>query len=373
MELKRLLNIKYIIIVCAALVLNIILFMFQATAGGNKINEDSKRDLRIRTEYIENYKSNIQNIVDRAEKLKKQRLFSNPESFSYKNIIKTGKDYEKLININLSADNSKAVRAISKYSMFIGISAILTLLLMNNLFKERDNNMWQLTYMSKNGRAYLGLVRIADIFIISLIQHFLLYITVVFTSFILFGGLGDLYNPIQNISEFGQCTLVINKAEYLIADFLLTYLSVVVATSIIYMLMNVFRNRKNVFIGTGAFVIIEYFIYINTESQSIYRLLKYINICNLFRINTIYMEYINVNVFSHVVSLRYVLITAVIILSVMMFMISVLVYVKRYPNTEKGIMAKISDKINAEYQKIFNNYNNLFKEIHKTLLTSKGI
>lgn len=71
----------------------------------------------------------------------------------------------------------------------------------------------------KNGRAYLGLVRIADIFIISLIQHFLLYITVAFTSFILFGGLGDLYNPIQNISEFGQCTLVINKAEYLIADF----------------------------------------------------------------------------------------------------------------------------------------------------------
>ena len=57
----------------------------------------------------------------------------------------------------------------------------------------------------------------------------------------------------------------------------------------------------------------------------------------------------------------------------MMFMISVLVYVKRYPNTEKGIMAKISEKINAEYQKIFNNYNNLFKEIHKTLLTSKGI
>ena len=346
MELKRLLNIKYIIIVCAALVLNIILFMFQATAGGNKINEDSKRDLRIRTEYIENYKSNIQNIVDRAEKLKKQRLFSNPESFSYKNIIKTGKDYEKLININLSADNSKAVRAISKYSMFIGISAVLTLLLMNNLFKERDNNMWQLTYMSKNGRAYLGLVRIADIFIISLIQHFLLYITVVCTSFVLFGGLGDLYNPIQNISEFGQCTLVINKAEYLIADFLLTYLSVVVATSIIYMLMNVFRNRKNVFIGTGVFVIIEY---------------------------TIYMEYINVNVFSHVVSLRYVLVTAVIILSVMMFMISVLVYVKRYPNTEKGIMAKISDKINVQYQKIFNNYNNLFKEIHKTLLTSKGI
>ena len=77
-------------------------------------------------------------------------------------------------------------------------------------------------------------------------------------SFILFGGLGDLYNPIQNISEFGQCTLVINKAEYLIADFLLTYLSVVVATSIIYMLMNVFRNRKNVFrnlcVFTCAFI-----------------------------------------------------------------------------------------------------------------------
>ena len=28
-------------------------------------------------------------MADRAEKLKKQRLFSNPESFSYKNIIKT--------------------------------------------------------------------------------------------------------------------------------------------------------------------------------------------------------------------------------------------------------------------------------------------
>ena len=75
------------------------------------------------------------------------------------------------------------------------------------------------SYMSKNGRAYLGLVRNCRYIYCFINTAFLLYITVVFTSFILFCGLGDLYNPIQNISEFGQCTLVLNKAEYLIADF----------------------------------------------------------------------------------------------------------------------------------------------------------
>ena len=37
MELKRLLNIKYIIIVCAALVLNIILFMFQRFKNQDRV------------------------------------------------------------------------------------------------------------------------------------------------------------------------------------------------------------------------------------------------------------------------------------------------------------------------------------------------
>ena len=62
--------------------------------------------------------------------------------------------------------------------------------------------------------------------------------------------------------------------------------------SVIYLLMTVFRNRKNVAIGVSVFAIAEYFLYVGIERQSVYRILKFFNVINLFKIGDIFTKYI---------------------------------------------------------------------------------
>ena len=59
---------------------------------------------------------------------------------------------------------------------------------------------------------------------------------------------------------------------------------------------------------------------------------------------------------------KFIVISLIFMLLLSIFTFNNNVYASNEDNfyTEKGIMAKISDKINVEYQKIFNNYNNLF-------------
>lgn len=94
------------------------------------------------------------------------------------------------------------------------------------------------------------------------------------TALAVFGGVGDLLNPIQNISDFGYSTLAVNKAEYLVLSCVWSYLAVMAVVAVIYLLLTVFRNRKIFFIGMGAFTLTEYLLYANIESQSIFKAFK---------------------------------------------------------------------------------------------------
>ena len=119
MELRRVLNAKNIIVILSAVFVNIVIFLFGITYGGNikstvseaaeykraveeyekygtsegialiksqKLAGTSNTYKKILDElnYIEGYKKEIQNIVKSADRLKTNRIFADKKSFSYK-------------------------------------------------------------------------------------------------------------------------------------------------------------------------------------------------------------------------------------------------------------------------------------------------
>jgi len=379
-ELKRILNWRNILIIIAVVVINLLLFWYKI----NPVIQQVHNPKSVQTEqgvprrivfknYIRSYNDEIGKILERADALKENELFSDKNSFSYNNIVKTKKDYEPLLNIKLTEYDNRAVEEISNYNYGYVISFVLILFIINMLYRDRDNGMWQLTYAMSKGRFALAVKRVGIVALVSFVVCGILYWSTVIMSFIALGGASELGAPIQNIPQFGKCTLLINMREYLVLNFVWSFLSIYAFVSITYMLMTIFRDRKNVIVAMTAFVIVEYLLYTKIEYNSVYGVFKQINVINLFRMSDVCMTYRNIGFSTFVADLRNVvlLIMAVLIIAASALTAAAASYMKPYVKT--GIFTKIAQKINEIYQRILAGAPHILKEIHKNILTSNGI
>lgn len=380
MELKRIVNWHNILIIIVLAVINLLLFRYKINPVIQQVRNPEKVQTeqgvprtRIFKNHIRSYNDNIKQILERADALKENALFSDKNSFSYNNIVKTKKDYEPLLDIELTDYDNRAVEEISDYNYGYVISFVLILFIINLLYGDRDNGMWQLTYAAGRGRFELAVKRVGIAALISFVVCGILYWSAVIMSFVVLGGASELGAPIQNIPQFGKCTLLINMREYLVLNFVWSFLSIYAFASITYMLMTVFRNRKNVIVVMTAFVIIEYLLYTKIEYNSIYGIFKYINVISLFRMSDICMTYRNIGFSTFVVDLRNVVLLMMIVLIIAALAITVAAASHMKPYVKTGIFTKIMQKINEIYQRLLAGVPHIFKEIHKNILTSKGI
>lgn len=380
MELKRIVNLRNILIIIAVVVINLLLFWYKI----NPVIQQVHNPESVQTEggaprrivfknYVRSYNDEIGKILERADALKENELFSDKNSFSYNNIVKTKKDYEPLLNIKLTEYDNRAVEEISNYNYGYVISFVLILFIINMLYRDRDNGMWQLTYAMDKGRFALAVKRVGIVALVSFVVCGILYWSTVIMSLIALGGASKLGAPIQNIPQFGKCTLLINMWEYLVLNFVWSFLSIYAFVSITYMLMTIFRNRKNVIVAMTAFVIVEYLLYTTIEYNSVYGIFKQINVINLFRMSDVCMTYRNIGFSTFVVDLRNVvlLIMAVSIIAASALTAAAASHMKPYVKT--GIFAKIVQNINEVYQRLLAGAPHILKEIHKNILTSKGV
>lgn len=380
MELKRIINLRNILIITVVATINLLLFWYKINPVIQQIHnpenvQTTNEEPRTRTfkKHIRNYNDTITQIIERADALKDNELFSDKNGFSYNNIVKTKKDYEPLLNIELTQYDNRAVEEIANYNYGYVISFVLILFIINLLYRDRDNGMWQLTYAAGKGRFELAVKRVGITALVSFVVCGVLYWSCVVMSLICLGGVSQLGAPIQNIPQFGKCTMLINMREYLMLNFLWSFLSIYAFVSIIYMLMTIFRNRKNVIVAMTAFVIVEYLLYTKIEYNSVYSIFKYINVINLFRMSDVCMTYRNIGFSTYVVDLRNVVLIMFAVVIAVSAAVTLWAAANMKPYVKTGIFTKIVQKINEIYQKLLAGMPHIFKEVHKNILTAKGI
>ncbi len=408
MELRRILSKNNIILVCIALVVNFGLFTYGTTQGWrfgearnkahhydsavaelehmtcdealayikeNKLTVGNAvyKDIRTKLNYIKGYRESIRAVIERADTLQNDVLFSDKTSFSYNNIIKTEKDFAKLLTVQPTLDNDFAVEAVADYFYCFPIALLVILMIVAGLYRERDNGMWQLAYTGSHGRLVLAVKRGGIILLVALAVLGLLYGSTVVTALLIFGGTGELGGPIQNIEAFGQSVYPVSKLEYLLINFLWSYASVMAITAIVYLLFTVCRNKKNVAIGITAFTIVEYLLYTKLESQSVYGIFKNINLLNLFKMSDICMRYKNTGSGTLVIQIGSLLLIVLLAVTVAALVASSVIYMRMHPNMKVGLITKFFGRINEFYQKILGRMPPVLKELHKTVFTAKGV
>lgn len=330
------------------------------------------KETKQKLSYISGYDAKLAGIQESAESMKKFSIFAKKGSFSYNNIVKTASDFKRIEGIELSLVNDKATGEFTTHYYTFYIAMAMMLLIVYNLFAERENGMWTIVHSAALGRTWVGIVRGLWLFIISLAVTVALYFTVFITALFMYGGAKDLLTPIQTLGAYGNFTYPVSKLGYVMLNFLFSWFAIYALSMLIWMLFCICRKRNHALVIAGVLFGIEMLCYQKISAQSVYALFKQINVVRLLNINQILGTYENRGFGTFVMSVSVITILILIIILVISYVISVAATAKIRPEQKKNILAKAADKIWMGYQHVFAPVPVTLKEFHKLLITGKG-
>ena len=322
--------------------------------------------------YLTHYHENVAAVISNAEKLERFSVFSNGDSYSNKNIQQTAKDYRRVNDLQVNLKNNQAVVHFLEYPYLFYMGMVLMVLLVYNIFKERENGMWSMVHGAEGGRARLAFQRVAVLLGASLLILFMVYGSVLLESFVLYGGVDCLGEPIQNLSMFSGFTYVLSQGGYLVVLFVASWLALFSISGLFWMLFVIFRNRNHALVVVGIFTGIEILLYQKIPVQSVYGVFKKVNIVRILHMNEILSIYENWKVGSMPVPLWMIIMMVLIILMLMSFLLALCGTVRMRPQGKTSVMAVLLQKVNEWYQHLFTKIPVLIKEFHKLVITSKG-
>ncbi len=113
------------------------------------------RETKSQLEYIRKYPEDIRQIQTNAQQLMTFSIFSDKNSFTYNNIVKTGKDFEKVADVSLYLVNNKATGSFVNYYYTFYFALIMMVFIIYGLSDERDNGMWGIVHSTGSGIMHL--------------------------------------------------------------------------------------------------------------------------------------------------------------------------------------------------------------------------
>ncbi len=404
-ECKRILNRKFILLFLFIILLNMSVFCYKQTAdttieeiklsnsyrkylvsiSNENINEsnrpDNPKELKIfnkefrkikeHIQYVNSYQDNIYSIIDNANQLKEFSIFSDIHSFSYNNALKTVYDFSKLKEIHLCIADDKATEQFLNYTNSLLFALAIMIFCINQIFKERDNGMWQLIYSAKS-RCYLPVIRIIFLLIASIVVYASLYFSTFICSEYIYNGWETLQFPIQNIEFFSNYTNNCNQIEYIFIVFLYNTLILAVCSMVIYTLLAAFRKKTYSVLILAGFTGIEYVLYKLIPSQSGFRFLKYVNLIRLFNINEVFAKYSNYGYGKWIFSEWIIIAAILIIVYVVCSVLSVIEVARKHPFNKNNKTHSFIVKAGEFYQHILEKETIYLQEIHKMFITCRG-
>ena len=306
------------------------------------------RDIESQLEYIKKYPEDMKQIQTNAQQLMTFSIFSDKNSFTYNNIVKTGKDFEKVADVSLYLVNNKAAGSFVNYYYTFYFALIMMVFIIYGLSGERDNGMWGIVHSAGSGRLRLALHRL------------------------LYGGAGALNAPVQSIQAFERFAMPMSQIGFVLYNYEYSVLAVVVLSVALWAVFVVNRKRNHALILTGVVVGLEVLMYYRIGLHSIYSAFKQINIVRLMKVNAVISTYANRGRGSFVISESAIMFWALMVILVVSVAVAVMGTVLMRPSQGKNVLTRLTDKLYAGYQHIFANVPVVFKELHKLLVTSRG-
>lgn len=291
--------------------------------------------------HLKEYPGYLKRIQEQACKMQVSSLFNGDrDSFVFRNILKTAKDFERCTADNVQLGNDRAMRNWLEFTFADWCFLAAILLLVMSFLEEKEKGLCAIIRTCPAGRGKLQLSRIVILALYCMGMAMLLYYLPLVMSLCLDGGWQDLSRPVQSLVEFQKCTVQMS-----VAGFLLRFLLVKIACGLLvglltWFLLSFLEQIQLRWLLTTSGLVIEYLLYQFIPAQSVFSPLRYVNIFSYVFSAQLYTDYVNINFFSFPVERRSLLLILLVLVVVSLSLATVLLMTKRYPFGNKDVLSK---------------------------------
>ena len=366
LELKRILwNGRTLLLFGILILLHGIFFVFQCNEEKSitPVGEEL-------TAYIDGYDDYMASVQDNVTMMKENPLFSQVDSFVYRNLIKTGEDYREIADITPVEGENRGVMAVFQFTLSTFILLLIGVYIVLCFLAERQKGLYLLVRCTERGRTTLSLQRIGILCLGVFGAAVILYGSIFVISAAIFPGC-DMARPVQSIPEFGSVIGHYSIGTYLMLYVLRKALGCLFACLLLYFCMSLFRSS---FCVAAFFLLLlgEYALYAFIIPTGRWSVFKYINLYTYAFCGTDYANYYNLNVFGKPMNIVGTSDLFIVLGTVVMVIVCTLQYARQYPRSEYRTL-KIIEKLRVFVSRHKPSCSLMTWELKKVLLSQKGL
>lgn len=324
-------------------------------------------ELAVECDNIVHYQDFIDNIDLQKKSMTSVSIFSEPDTFNYRNIVRTPEAYDKVRDVVPVFSISKGINIALDNSFSDVLCGIILLFSVSSLMiTDREQGISKVIFPLKYGRSHLLFNKLLALALTVFMTVILIYFENLIIAASIYGP-GDLSRPIQSLNGFLGCNLKISVAGYIVIYILFKSAALFTIGAVLSLIAVLTKNTVSFFSISSAVIVSEGLLYTLIHPFSVYSIFRNINLVAFTKTDEIFCNYRNINVFNYPIAVIPSSVTAVILISVITSLLTSFIYAKKR-NLE---FKRIELKLNAVNENRV--HSALYYTFYKSLFQQKGI
>lgn len=322
-------------------------------------------------EYLAGYPEYLEQVQNNARTLGALAIFSREGSFSEKNLEVTAEDFRLLQGVEPEAGNYLGLEALLEYRAADFLLLLVLLFVCWEMLAERKLGLWGIVHGTPGGRLRLALQRCAIFFVLTVVFAALFYGTTIAGAQVYFGS-PPLQAPAQSIPELEQLPVRMSVGEFLIQFYAVKILGMMLIALVMWIAMASVNNMVLGMAAAGLVVAGEYVLFALLPVQSIFNVVKYVNLLSYFYVDRFYENYLNMNILNNAVNNRRLLLGMLPVLLVAGYGLQAYRLSVKRPEKGYSWVLRAADYIKKKLDRILCKIYGAGIEWFKILVTNKG-
>lgn len=256
---------------------------------------------RIQTEvdFALGYNDYLANVDEMARRYEMISIFSKPDGYAYREIMKMQKAYDRLGEKVLEPAPSAGIRLATHSDVTDILSLVIFLYLTVTVWlREREQNVLLLLRTAKNGRIRLALCKLAVLTLSCMGVGMLLYGSNMVVAGILY-DFGDLSRPLASVYEYGHTLWEISVGEFIILSLIFKILSYIFIMLLLGVICLCVHSSIAAFAGIMAAGMTGCLMYYKIPALSVWAAFKYLNPFAVLKTEMLFESFECLNFFDY--------------------------------------------------------------------------
>lgn len=275
------------------------------------------------------YKEQLDEIKQKAVTISSTSIFSQKDSFSTRNIIKTSHDFEKMSDSKITYQLEKGIQD-ATHAPITDLLILINMMVIASsmILEEKSRHLFSIVKTTKHGYIETIVSKCIVMSLSVLCFSCLLYLSNLMYMHI-FCGLGNLDASFISMASYSQSTLTITIKQFLILFLTTKWLVASLIGLLMLYIAILSSHRISCFTIILIFLGIEGVCYQYIPVNTSWQLLKYLNIFSFLETDTLFQIYRNLNIFEYPVSLQMLSLICMMMTWVFTFLLCIVAYVKK--------------------------------------------